>query len=150
MPLVDVVERMDLDEEQKISLREIIRKSLLTPESFRGLSDQVLRNLEFPLPAIFDIRRLFDTVLTPESTRRPGTGSGNFSTPSTTPINVSRTKNFEDLTVTELKSMTEQLNLKTKSGLSQLVRITVAGMMNVFSVFFFFFEIARCKIGGII
>ena len=58
MPLTDFVDDMDLDGQQKSLLKEIIRKSMLTPISFKALSDDVLVGLGFPLPAIYELKLL--------------------------------------------------------------------------------------------
>ena len=136
MPLTDFVDDMDLDGQQKSLLKEIIRKSMLTPISFKALSDDVLVGLGFPLPAIYELKLLVgnNEASTPNSSfsnRSEATLASALSTGNITPIRAAALTTTDTLNVEELKTLADHLNLRSKSGQNQLVRIVVAEMTKV-------------------
>ena len=136
MPLTDFVDDMDLDGQQKSLLKEIIRKSMLTPISFKALSDDVLVGLGFPLPAIYELKLLVgnNEASTPNSSfsnRSEATLASALSTGNIAPIRAAASTTTDTLNVEELKTLADHLNLRSKSGQNKLVRIVVAEMIKV-------------------
>ena len=116
---------------------------MLAPISFKALSDDVLVGLGFPLPAIYELKLLVgnNEASTPNSSfsnRSEATVASALSTGNITPIRPAASTTTDTLNVEELKTLADHLNLRSKSGQNQLVRIVVAEMIKVqVSVFFF-------------
>ena len=112
----------------------------MTPASFKALSDDVLVGLGFPLPAIFELKVLLgnNEVRNPTSSvsnRSEATIASATSTGIVTPIIAAPITTTETLNAEELKSLADYVNLWSKSGQNQLVRIVVSEMVKV-QVFF--------------
>ena len=146
MPFVDLVDKMDLEEGQKRSLREIVVKSFLTAASFKKMTNNDLRDCGFPLPAILELRELIDSseaTLTPSTQplSQPSSSSnaavhtpGSSSTMSeSTPVKtaVSRTFPVAAPTLAEIKEKTEHLALDTNQGMKEFKKILVEEMIKV-------------------
>ena len=109
---------------------------MLTPISFKALSDDVLVRLGFPLPAIYELKMLVgnNEASTPNSSfsnRSEATLASVLSTGNITPIRAAASTTTDTLNVEELKTLADHLNLRSKSGQNQLVRIVVAEMIKV-------------------
>ena len=145
MPFVDLVDKMDLEEGQKRSLREIVVKSFLTAASFKKMTNNDLRDCGFPLPAIFELRELIDSseaTLTPSTQplSQPSSSNAAVHTPASsstmsdsTPVKtaVSRTFPVAAPTLAEIKEKCEHLALETNQGLKDFKKILVEEMIKV-------------------
>ena len=60
MPLVNLLENMDLENSQKEILKQVIVKSCLTTASLKLLTDEQLCAIGFPLPAIVEMKALLE------------------------------------------------------------------------------------------
>ena len=137
MPLINYLESMDLDEPQKVLLREVIIRSCLTPASFKLMTDEQLRAIGFPLPAILEFKSLINAEpLTPTSAgnmnRTPATPYGQQTSTSSTPVSHAE---INELTVDELKSLAAHIHVKSSNGLKQLTRLLVDEMVKVHEFF---------------
>ena len=70
MPLLNLLEKTDLESCQNEILKQVIVKSCLTTASFNLMTDQQLMAIGFPLPAVFEMKSILANeakVLTPVS-----------------------------------------------------------------------------------
>ena len=140
MPLVNLLENMDLENSQKEILKQVIVKSCLTTASFKLLTDEQLCAIGFPLPAIVEIKSLLDSaseVLTPVSLNTPSTTASSSSTPSAN-FTFVRGENVDadELNVEKLKELAGHIDVKAANGLKVLTRLVVDEMIKVSAVFF--------------
>ena len=103
-----------------------------------GLSKEDLTGMGFPHPAIIEIKDLIK-----QRGDTPRTPVVNAETPS--PLHVETTstasnENLSMLTASELKRLTEALDLKSAAGLREFNRVLVAEMVKVAVVLFFFLK----------
>ena len=149
MPLINLLENMDLENSQKEVLRQVIVKSCLTTASFKLLTDEQLCAIGFPLPAIVEMRALLESaseVLTPVSLNTPSTPASSSNTPSANFIPV-RGENIDadELTVEKLKELAGHIDVKAAIGLKVLTRLVVDEMIKVYADFFKTFLSDRLK-----
>ena len=144
MALFDILDCMDLEQAQKSKLVELVKESCLTIRSFQMLSKEDLTGMGFPHPAIIEIKDLIK-----QRGDTPRTPVVNAETPSPLHVETPSTasnENLSILTASELKRLTETLDLKSAAGLREFNRVLVAEMVKVAVVLFFFFEILNLKV----
>ena len=138
MPLVKLLENMDLENSQKEILKQVIVKPCLTTASFKLLTDEQLCAIGFPLPAIVEMKALLESsseVLTPVSLSTPSKTTSSSSTPSANFTTV-RGENVDDeLNVEKLKELAGHISVKAANGLKVLTRLVVDEMAKVSAVF---------------
>ena len=149
MPLVNLLENMDLENSQKEILKQVIVKSCLTTASFKLLTDEQLCAIGFPLPAIVEMKASLDSaseVLTPVSLNTPSTTASSSSTPSAnfTPVR-GENVDADELNVEKLKELAGHIDVKAANGLKVLTRLVVDEMIKVSAVFLKTFLSDRLK-----
>ena len=118
----------------------------VTIRSFQMLSKEDLTGMGFPHPAITEIKDLIKQV--GDTLRTPGV---NAETPSPLHVETPSTASNENcvlsmLTASELKRLTETLDLKSAAGLREFNRMLVAEMVKLAVVLFFFIDILNLKV----
>ena len=139
MPLVNLLENMDLENSQKEILKQVIVKSCLTTASFKLLTDEQLCAIGFPLPAIVEMKALLERgseALTPISLNTPNTAASSSSTPSAhfTPVR-GENADADELNVEKLKELAGHIDVKVPNGLKVLTRLVVDEMIKVSAIF---------------
>ena len=125
---------MDLAQAQKSKFVELVRESCLMIQSFQMLSKEDLSSIRFPNPAIIKIKDLIKQR--GDTPRMPSVNAEtpcplHVQTPSSTASN-----EISVLIASELKRLTETLDLKSAAGLCEFHRALVAEMIKVAVAFF--------------
>ena len=139
MPLINLLENMDLENSQKEILKQVIVKSCLTTASFKLLTDEQLCAIGFPLPAIVEMKALLESaseVLAPVSLNTPSTTASSSSTPSAnfTPVRGEKV-DADELNVEKLKELAGHIDVKAANGSKVLTRLVVDEIVKVSAVF---------------
>ena len=139
MPLINLLENMDLENSQKEILKQVMVKSCLTTASFKLLTDEQLCAIGFPLPVIVEMKALLESaseVLTPVSLNTPSTKASSSSTPSANFTPVRGEKVDADELNVEKKELACHIDVKAANGSKVLTRLVVDEIVKVSAVFF--------------